>query len=182
MEEEFKKKVKLLKRDLKYHGSILDVYQDTVDVNGHEVHWDMIKHHGASAVVPITDDGKIILVKQFRLSIDRYTLEIPAGKLEEGEDPMVGAKRELREETGYEAGEIYHLCDMGTAYAYCDEVVHIYVAKNLKKGEVDFDTDEETIVKIYDVETLKQMIFNSEIKDSKTILGIMSYLVKEKKA
>ncbi|MCQ2609738.1 MAG: NUDIX hydrolase, partial [Lachnospiraceae bacterium] len=75
--------------------------------------------------------------------------------------------------------DIYHLCDMGTAYAYCDEMVHIYVAKNLKNGEKHFDQDEETINEIYDIETLKQMIYDKKITDSKTILGIMSYIVKE---
>ena len=91
-----------LDRKLKYQGTILKIYEDTVMANGHEAHWDFIHHDGAAAVVPVMDDGKILMVRQYRNALDRYTLEIPAGKLDEpGEPTLECASRELEEETGY---------------------------------------------------------------------------------
>ena len=88
--------VKRLERNLKYKGNILDVYEDVVEVNGHKAHWDFIHHDGAAAVVPVTDEGKILMVRQYRNALDRYTLEIPAGKLDSPDEPKIQcAYREL---------------------------------------------------------------------------------------
>ena len=94
-------KVVRLKRELKYQGTILKIYEDTVLANGHEAHWDFIHHDGAAAVVPVTDDGKILMVRQYRNALNRETLEIPAGKLDAPDEPKIEcAYRELEEETG----------------------------------------------------------------------------------
>ena len=91
-----------LDRQLKYQGNILKIYEDTVLANGHEAHWDYIHHDGAAAVLPVTSEGKILMVRQYRNALDRYTLEIPAGKLDAPGEPKVEcAFRELEEETGY---------------------------------------------------------------------------------
>ena len=97
--EEFQR----LSRDLIAHGAIIDYYQDTIMVpNGNIAKWDFIKHNGAAAVVPVADEGRLIMVKQFRNALDRYTLEIPAGGLQSPEEPTrTAAARELSEETGY---------------------------------------------------------------------------------
>lgn len=180
--EKYKKKLELVSRNLKYQGSILSVYDDVVKVNGHEAHWDMIKKCNASAIVPILPNGKILMVRQIRTAVDGSVLEIPAGKLDfKDEDYILCAKRELEEETGYRSENIEFLCDIYTAAAFCSEVVRIFVAKDLIKGTQHFDEDEEVLVEEWDVEELKQKIFSGELKDSKTIAGIMAYIVKEKK-
>lgn len=79
-----------LKRELRYEGTILKIYEDTVMANGHEAHWDFIHHDGAAAVLPVTDDGKILMVRQYRNALDRNTLEIPAGKLDAPDEPKIG--------------------------------------------------------------------------------------------
>ena len=94
--------IKRLKRELKFKGKIIDFYQDTMEINGdHTVIWDFIKHKGAAAVVPVTEEGKILMVRQYRNALDRYTLEIPAGALDAEDEPgRECASRELEEETG----------------------------------------------------------------------------------
>ena len=95
--------IKRVKRELKFKGKIIDFYQDTMEINGdHTVIWDFIKHKGAAAVVPVTDEGKILIVRQYRNALERYTLEIPAGALDTADEPGITcASRELEEETGY---------------------------------------------------------------------------------
>ena len=129
MADEFKR----LDRELVYKGSIIDFYKDTVQVpNGNIVKWDFIKHQGAAAVVPVTADGKLLMVRQYRNALDRYTLEIPAGGLNGPEEPtMEAAARELEEETGYHAGKMEWLITIRTTVAFCNEKIDIYVAEDL---------------------------------------------------
>lgn len=177
--EEFKKKIKLINRELKYKGSIMNVYDDTVDVNGHITHWDYMGKCDAAAIVPVLPNGNIVMVRQYRLAVDKWTLELPAGKLDvEGEDFLVCAKRELEEETAYKSDNLEFLCDTYTAAAFCDEVVRIFVAKDLKKGMQHYDEDEETIVEEWSIEDLKKEIFEGRLKDAKTVSGIMAYITK----
>ena len=118
MADEFKR----LDRELVYKGSIIDFYKDTVQVpNGNIVKWDFIKHQGAAAVVPVTADGKLLMVRQYRNALDRYTLEIPAGGLNGPEEPtMEAAARELEEETGCHAGKMEWLITIRTTVAFCN--------------------------------------------------------------
>lgn len=171
--DEFKR----LDRRLVYQGSIIDFYKDTVQVpNGNVVEWDFIGHKGAAAVLPVRDDGKILMVRQFRNALDRYTLEIPAGGLNSSTEPMIdAAARELTEETGYSGGNLEHLITIRTTVAFCNEKIEIFVATHLQPGKQHLDEDEFINVEAYDVETLCQMIYAGEIEDSKTISAIMSY-------
>ena len=179
---EFKKKIKLISRDLKYKGTIMNIYDDTVDVNGHITHWDYMGKCDAAAVLPVLPNGNILMVRQYRLAVDKFTLEIPAGKLDvEGEDFLVCAKRELEEEAGYKSDNIEFLCDIYTAAAFCSEVVRIFVAKDLVKGTQHFDEDEEVAVEEWTIEDLKKEIYNGNIKDAKTISGLMAYIAKGEK-
>lgn len=179
--EEFKKKIKLLSRDLKYQGSIMNIYDDVVNVDGNIAHWDYMKKCNAAAVVPVLSNGNILMVRQYRLAVDKWTLEIPAGKLDsETEDFLVCAKRELEEETGYKSDDIEFLCDTYTAAAFCSEIVRIFVANNLTIGKKHFDRDEELVAEEWSIEDLKKEIFEGRIKDGKTIAGIMTYITKFK--
>lgn len=171
--------IKRVGRELKYKGSILNIYADSIKLpNGSVEQWDHIDHKSAAAVVPVLPDGRIILVRQFRNSLDRYTLEIPAGGIELGESTMAAATRELEEETGYKSDTVESLINIVTAIAYCNEVVDIYVAKNLVKSEQHLDDGEDIDVEIYTIEELQNMIFTGVIMDSKTISAVLAYICK----
>lgn len=171
--EEFKR----LSRDLVAHGAIIDYYQDTIQVpNGNVVKWDFIQHKGAAAVVPVDDQGRIIMVRQYRNALDRYTLEIPAGGLQSVEEPTADAAlRELEEETGYKAEHIELLISVRTTVAFCNEKIDIYLATGLTPGKQHLDEDEYVQVGAYTVEELTEKIFACEIQDSKTVAAILAY-------
>ena len=174
--EEYKR----LKRELVAKGVILDYYQDTMLIpNGNVAKWDLIDHKGAAAVVAVQDDGKLLMVRQYRNALERETLEIPAGGLNGREEPTdAAAMRELEEETGYYCDCVELLNSIYTTVAFCNEKIDIYLARNLKKGHQHLDEDENINVEAYSVEELKQMIFEGKIQDSKTICGILSYAAK----
>ena len=149
-------KVIRLDRQLKYQGTILKIYEDTVIANGHEAHWDYIHHDGAAAVVPVTGDGKILMVRQFRNALDRETLEIPAGKLDAPGEPKIDcAYRELEEETGFRTEDMEYLISVNTTVAFCDEAIDIFVAKNLIPSHQHLDEDEFLRVEYYPVDEMK---------------------------
>ncbi len=173
MAEEFRR----LNRELMYHGTIVDFYKDTIEVpNGNVVEWDFIGHKGAAAVLPVREDGKLLMVRQYRNALDRYTLEIPAGGLNGADEPTRDAAgRELEEETGYRSDDLEWLITIRTTVAFCNEKIDIYVAKNLIKSHQHLDEDEFINVEAYSVEELSWMILEGKIEDSKTISAIMSY-------
>ena len=166
-----------LERRLVARGSIIDYYQDIVKVpNGNIVTWDFIGHKGAAAVVPVTEEGKILMVRQYRNALDRETLEIPAGGLNGVDEPTrEAAARELEEETGFSSKQLELLISIRTTVAFCDEKIDIYVARELEKSHQKLDEDEFINVEAYSVEELCEMIYAGKIEDSKTISAIMSY-------
>lgn len=171
--------VRRLKRELKYQGTILKIYEDTVLANGHEAHWDYIHHDGAAAVVPVTDEGKILTVRQYRNALDRETLEIPAGKLDAPDEPKIEcAYRELEEETGYRTEHMEYLMSLNTTVAFCDEAIDIFVARDLIPSKQHLDEDEVIEVEEWAVEDLLDLIYQGKITDGKTIAGITAYAVK----
>lgn len=169
--------VKRVGRDLAYQGTILKVYKDHMQFsNGNTAEWDFIHHDGAAAVIPIMDDGKILMVKQYRNALERDTLEIPAGKLDDpAEEGIVCASRELEEETGYRSENLEWMLTIRTTVAFCDERIEVFVARNLVPGKQHLDEDEFVDVKAYDLEELKQMIFEGKIQDAKTMAAILAY-------
>ena len=168
-----------LDRILMHKGVIVDFYADKVQIpNGNVATWDFIGHKGAAAIVPVDEDGKILMVRQYRNAIDRYTLEIPAGGLEPGEDTKFCAARELEEETGYRSEHVEHLIDMYTTVAFCNEKIDIYYATDLIPSKQNLDEDEFINVERYSVEELTQMILNGTIQDGKTISAILAYKAK----
>lgn len=165
-----------LDEKLIYKGSFIDVLNIKVELpNGKSTARDIIKHPGATAVIAFIDEENIILVEQFRLALNKNLLEIPAGKLDKGEEPIKCAKRELQEETGYIANNLEYLGIIATAPGFCDEIIYLYKASNLTIGNKNEDDDEFTNVKIVNINKVKEMIKNGEIIDGKTI-SILSYL------
>ena len=169
--------VKRVRRELAYEGTILNVYRDYMEFeNGNSAQWDFIHHDGAAAVVPVMDDGKILMVKQFRNALERDTLEIPAGKLDDPKEPgIICASRELEIETGYCSENLEWLITLRTTIAFCDEKIEIFVARNLIPATQHLDEDEYVDVKAYTIDELKEMIFAGEIEDSKTMAAILAY-------
>ena len=164
-----------LKRQLRYQGTILKIYEDTVLANGHEAHWDFIHHDGAAAVLPVTDDGKILMVRQYRNALDRQTLEIPAGKLDAPNEPKIEcAFRELEEETGFKTKNMEYLMSVNTTVAFCD----IFVARNLIPSHQHLDEDEVIDVESWELKDLLELIYKGKMTDAKTVAAITAYAVK----
>ena len=173
-------KVERIARKLVHKGKLVSFYEDTVKIpNGNIAVWDFLEHQGAAAVVPVTDEGKILMVKQYRNALDRETIEIPAGGLNGANEPTrLAAKRELEEETGMISEDLSLLLSLRTTVAFCNEKIDIYVARNLKCGEQHMDEDEFIDVQAYSIEELNEMIYTGKIEDSKTIAAIMAYQCK----
>ncbi len=158
-----------------FDGNLLHIKKDKVKLpNGGEAYREWVKHPGAAAVIPLTDQGEIILVRQYRYPIGEVTLEIPAGKLDiAGEDPLECAKRELSEETGYTAHEYKFLSKLATSVGFSDEVIYIYAAKGLKAGTQHTDEDEFiNVVKVPLAEAV-EMVLDGRINDGKSVTAIL---------
>ena len=166
-------KERKLSSEMKFDGKLIKVTYDIAEVNGKEAWREVVHHPGASAIVAIDEDNRIIMEKQFRYALNDYLLEIPAGKLDAGEDPLVCAKRELEEETGIIASEWISLGTIATSPGFCNEVIHLYVAKGLSKGEIHWDEDEYVEVERYTFDELLQHIKKETIKDSKTLSALL---------
>lgn len=170
---------KRLKRDLVQKGSIIDFYRDTIEVNGNkQTTFDFIHHNGASAMVPVDQDGKILMVRQYRNAVDSYTLEIPAGGRNPGEDNLTCAIRECEEETGYKAGEVHHLIDVYTTVAFSNEKICIYYTTGITPTKQNLDEDEFVTIEHHSLEDLVNMILKGEILDAKTVAAILAYKAK----
>ncbi len=171
------KKLERINREVIYKGAIIDVYKDKIkDINGNMYDYDFIDHKGAAAVLPITLDDKVILVKQYRNAQDRYTLEIPAGGyLSKDERPIECAKRELEEEIGYKSDNLKFLITIVTTVAFCNEKIEIFIARDLIKTQQNLDEGEYIEVVELDFEEVLDMIKNGEIIDSKTVSAVLAY-------
>ena len=170
-------RIERIERKLIAKGKIVDYYHDVVRIpNGNIATWDFVWNKGAAAVVPVRDDGKIIMVRQYRNAIDRETVEIPAGGLNYPEEPTKdAAARELEEETGFKTNDLEFLISIKTTVAFCNENIDIYVARNLMPSKQNLDEDEFINVEAYSVDELCKMIYAGKIEDSKTVSAIMSY-------
>ncbi len=145
--------------------------------NGKETVRDVVDHPGAVAIVAV-DDGEMVLVRQYRYSTRSEILEIPAGTLEVGEDPYACAVRELREETGYAAKDWSKLLSAYVAPGYSNEIIHIYVAEGLTEVGSDMEEDESIRVERFSFNEVTDLIESNEIRDSKTITGVLAYLTR----
>lgn len=170
-------KLERISRELIHKGAVIDFYQDKVkDENGLVKTYDSIIHKGAAAVVAVKDDGKILMVKQYRNILDRFTIELPAGGKDTTDEPsVVCAARELEEETGYITDDLELLLSIRTTVAFCNEAIDIYIARNLKPSKQNLDEGEFIDVYEYDIEELIQMIYECKIQDSKTVCALLAY-------
>lgn len=158
-----------------FDGVLLHVKKDKVKLpNGNTAYREWVKHPGASAVIPVTSKGEIILVRQYRYPIGEVTLEIPAGKLDkEQEDPLECAKRELSEETGYTAKNYKFLTKLATTVGFSNEVIYIYAAEGLELGEQHPDEDEFINVVKVSMEEAMEMVADGRICDGKSVVAIL---------
>jgi ADP-ribose pyrophosphatase len=162
-----------INEERKYSGNIINVNKATVVLpNGKEATRDIVRHPGASVVVPIADNGELLLVKQYRKACEMVSLELPAGKLDNGEDPGICAGRELTEETGYKAGNMRKVMDIHSTPGFSDEVLHMYVATELKEDVACPDEDEFISCGRYTIDECIRMVTMGRITDAKTIIGI----------
>ena len=167
-------KEKTVCSETKYEGSVIRAKKDTVRLpNGKEATRDIVEHPGGVAIVALTPERKVVLVNQYRRPFDTCLWEIPAGKLEYGEDHYSCGLRELSEETGYTAGHYEYWGDFYPTPGFCNEKIHIYYADQLSKGEVHLDEDEFLNAAEFTVEEAMEMIQNGTIKDSKTVIGLL---------
>ena len=168
--------LKRLDRKLVKKGHIIDLYEDDIELpDGRTVKYDFIGHKGAAAIIPVTEDGKILMVKQYRNAVDKFTLEIPAGGLNHGEDGKTCAIRECEEETGYKTFSATHLIDVFTTVAFCNEKIRIYYTNQLIPSQQHLDEDEYVTVEAYHLDELIRKIECGEICDAKTIAGLYAY-------
>lgn len=169
-----------LNRELAYEGAILKIYRDTVVSNGVEEIFDFIHHDGAAAVLPVTKEGKILMVRQYRNALDRFTLEIPAGKLDAPDEPKIEcAYRELEEETGFRTEKLEYLMTLNTTVAFCNELIGVFIARDLIPSKQNLDEDESIDVEEWDVKDLLQLIYSGRMTDSKTVAAILAYAQQE---
>ncbi|MBU5437568.1 NUDIX hydrolase [Tissierella sp. MSJ-40] len=164
---------KTMKSEKIYEGKILNLRIDTVELPDKKYSKrEIVEHPGAVAIVPVTDDNCIILVKQFRKPVEKSLLEIPAGKLEINEEPRETANRELKEETGYVSNKMEYLFEFFTSPGFSNEKMHLFLATGLVEGDAVPESDEFIEVIKVNIDDLMKMIDRGEIVDSKTIVGI----------
>jgi len=181
---------KIIKSEPIYKGKIVELKIDTITLpNGKEALREIDVLGEAAAVMPIDADGNVVFVRQYRhpVALSPYAsklkarerkgmaLEIPAGIVDDGEDPLVCAARELEEETGFKSDNITHLFSMYPSIGFCTQVVHIYKAENLYQGKQSLDPEEFIEVEKYSFEKSVEMVFNGEIIDGKSIAAIMAH-------
>lgn len=160
--------------DVAWRGRIFDVDRLQVKMpDGRMAIRDVVRHPGAVAIVALTADGKICLVRQYRTALGRVTVEIPAGKLAPGEDPLDCASRELMEETGLRAEQIAFLTTIATSCGFADELIHIYLATGLTQGTSSPDADEFINVDLVPLTELVDAVLDGRIEDAKTVVGAL---------
>lgn len=162
-----------------YTGKVLNLDVDQVRFpNGSTGELEIIRHPGASAVVPFLsdpagEDPQVLLIRQYRYAADGYLYEVPAGKLDGDEDPAACARRELREETGCTAGRVEHLTTIYTTPGFIDERIHLYMAWDLTRGDTGHEKDEFIEVHTLPLSQVLELISRGEIKDGKTVVAIL---------
>lgn len=170
----------VIKSETIFNGKVIDLKVDEIKYksSGNLGIREVAVHPGGAVVVPVLKNGKIILISQYRYPMNEVVVELPAGKLDKNEDPLIAAKRELKEETGYSTEALFKLGKIFSTPGFCTEVLHIYLAENLIEGEHAREEGEESMKLIeLSIEEIEEKIFKGEIVDAKTISGIFMYKI-----
>ena len=162
----------LLNRDVVYSGRIVELIIDDIKIKGKETLREVVRHPGGVGILAEVEPDRIPLVRQHRYPVNMDVLEIPAGKIEPGEEPEKTAVRELEEETGYRPLNIKRAFSYYPTPGYCDELLHIYYVNSVEKTETCFDEDEELEIEFYTLEQAMRLIREGELKDGKTIAAL----------
>ena len=156
-----------------YNGKVFDIRIDAIRDGDVEYKREIVEHKGSAGAIPVFDDGTVALVRQYRHAAGKHLLEICAGTLNVGEDPELGARRELQEEIGVTAGKIEKLCEFYVSPGFLTEKMHLYLATELTETQQDLEDDEILTVERHQVLDLMKMVENGEVEDAKTIIGII---------
>jgi len=171
-----KGKVRVLKSRMLYDGRVFGLRRDEViEPNGVRARREVITHPGSVVVLPVLDDGRILMIRQYRYAAKQYLWELVAGRIDGGESVKQAAARELREETGYRAKRFSVFLDMFPTPGFVEERMHILLAEGLTEGEAEPEADEKIFSRAYKLRELKQMMKRGELRDAKSIAGILYY-------
>ena len=166
----------ILSHEEVYSGKIVKLHVDFIrQETGESTIREVVRHPGGVAAVPVLDDGRIVLIRQFRYPLGKYIWEIPAGKLDSGQTPRDTIARELEEEIGYTAGKLTEICSFYSSPGFCDEVIHLFTARNLVPCPQHLETGEHITPETRTLEDCLKMIDSGEIMDGKSILGILLF-------
>lgn len=168
---------KTLSSEKIYDGAILNLRRDKVTVQHGTSYREIIEHNGGAVLAAVTDEGKLVMVKQYRKPAERVMLEAPAGKIDPGEEAFAAAVRELKEETGYTANKVEFLTQFYPSVGYSEEILYLYLCTELTPGETAFDENEAIEIEEMEIDELLTMIMRGEINDAKTIIAI--FMVRE---
>lgn len=169
---------KTIKSRTIYQGKVVDLsVEEVILPNGRTTTREVVRHSGSVAIVPVVSDDEILLIQQYRKPVGEIILEIPAGRIEEGESLEECAKRELQEETGYDSFTLKKLTSLYPTPGYCNEVIHIFLAEGLRRGEGSCEEDEFIEQVILSRQEVVERIRKGEIRDSKTIVGVLLYII-----
>ena len=166
-------KTEIISTENIYKGKVFDVSIAEIKEGSTEYKREIVEHKGSAVIVPVFEDNTVALVRQYRHAAGQYLLEIPAGTLNKDEDPLIGAKRELEEEIGVTSDDIEKLVEFYVSPGFLTEKMNVYLATNLKKGEQSLDEDEILTIEKFRFEEVFEMIRSNEIKDAKTICGLI---------
>ena len=165
-------KGKLLNRKVHYSGRIVGLQVDEINIKGLDTIREVIHHPGGVVVLAEVEDDLIPFVRQYRYPIEKDLLELPAGKLDNGEEPRLSAGRELEEETGYRANSLEHVCSFYSSPGFCTELLHLYYTNDVTKTETAYEHDEEIVLEFYSLEEAIQLTLEGKILDGKTITAL----------
>lgn len=164
-----------------YHGRILDLTREVHRMpDNREACFEIIQHPGGAAALPVMDDGRFMLIRQFRPAAENYLYEIPAGRLEKGENPAGCVSRELQEEIGYRPGQLEPLGYVHSSVGFCTEKIYLFVAKDLQPAQIAHEADEYIESLMVSLDEALAMIFQGVITDAKTQIALMRYALKMK--
>ena len=162
----------LVDRNRIYSGKLLDLIVDTTEVKGRRHIWEVVRHPGGAVILAEGKEGRILFVRQFRYPMEKALLELPAGKIDPGEESKATAARELEEETGFRAECLEHVLGFYSSPGFCDELLHLYHARRLRPTGKDPQPDEEITVEFHSLEEAIQLSLRGEITDAKTLLAL----------